>query len=226
MVRRLIRGTGELLLTAGVVLLLLVVYQLWWTNVSAARAADAGRAALEQTWAQQPAGATPAPTAAASKPALGDPIALLYVPRLRDKVWAAPVLQGVGLEQLAEGVGHYPRSAMPGELGNFALAAHRATHGEPFRDIDRLRDGDQVIVETKDTWYVYVLDKDRIVQPTDVWVVDPVPGAAAGTTPTRALITLTTCNPRWASYERWIWWGTLSQTLPKSQGTPAAITAG
>jgi sortase A len=137
-----------------------------------------------------------------------------------------PVVSGVGEVQLAQGIGHYPSTALPGQVGNFAVAGHRATNGEPLRDIDRLQVGDEVIVETRDTWYVYTLERDEIVLPTDTWVIEPVPGQP-GAEPTQELITLTTCNPRWASTERWIWWGSLTETIPKEDGElPEAIAAG
>jgi sortase A len=112
---------------------------------------------------------------------------------------------------------------VPGELGNFATAGHRATHGEPLRNIDQLEKGDMVVVETATDWFTYQLDEATIVSPSDVWVIDPVPGEPDAT-PTEALITLTSCNPRWASTERYIWWGRLVDTTAKSSGErPAAL---
>ena len=216
---------GELLITVGVLLLLLVVYQLWWTNVEAARATDQAATALQEQWSRPPT-VTPEGEPEYEEPEFGDAFALMYIPRLKDKVWGMPVVRGVGEAELARGIGHYTETAMPGEVGNFAVAAHRATNGEPFRDIDRLTVGDEVYVETRTAWYVYRLERDQIVVPTDVWVIDPVPGQP-GVEPTERLITLTTCNPRWASYERWIWWGELEETIDKEDGEPpAAILEG
>lgn len=214
---------GEVLITIGVVMLLLVVYQLWWTNVQADRATTQAAERLTGTWqakeAQPSQPAQPAPT-------VGQAFAKMYIPRLKDKVWGIPVVEGVAPAQLSQGVGHYPGTAMPGEVGNFATAAHRATNGEPFRDIDRIKAGDTVYVETHDAWYVYALEKDKIVSPTDVWVIEPVPGKPRAT-PTERLITLTTCHPRWASYQRWVWWGTLEESIDKKTGKkPAEIEAG
>ncbi len=211
-VRTGVRTVGEVCLTLGVVLLLLCAYQLWWTNVESAAATAREQDAIVQQWAQEP-------EPVVEIPKIGKGFALLYIPRLRDKVWGLPIIQGVGLDVLAKGAGHYPKTALPGEVGNFALAAHRATHNEPFRDIDRLRDGDKVYVQTETSWYTYVLDKDKIVKPTDVWVIDPVPGKA-GAEPSEKLLTLTTCNPRWASYERWIWWGHQVDERPVAEGPP------
>jgi sortase A len=218
---------GEVLMTLGVVLLLFVAYQLWWTNVSAQRAADSLAQQLQDSWERPPA---PGPDGGEQpgyvEPEFGEAFAMLSIPRLSDMVWSLPVVSGVGEVQLAQGIGHYPSTALPGQVGNFAVAGHRATNGEPLRDIDRLQVGDEVIVETRDTWYVYTLERDEIVLPTDTWVIEPVPGQP-GAEPTQELITLTTCNPRWASTERWIWWGSLTETIPKEDGElPEAIAAG
>jgi sortase A len=238
------RWAGDILITLGVVVALLLVYQLWWTNVQAANAAASTRADLVAAWEST---ATPAPSATSepsasaapeastatvepvapqsvTAPAVGKPFALMYIPRLRDSVWGSPVVEGVGLDELAKGVGHYPGTAMPGQIGNFATAAHRATHGELFKDFDRLKKGDRVVVETKYGWYVYELDVDKIIAPTDTWVIDPVPGQPDAE-PTEALITLTTCNPRWASTERWAWWGYLVEERTRDQGPPAELAS-
>ena len=204
--RRRMGDLGEVLITIGAVLMLFVAYQLWWTNVSAARAADQAASQVQQSWAStapqdSPSGPRPA-TPAAEQPEIGTVFGLMYIPRLRDKVWGLPLIQGVGPDQLAQGIGHYVGSAMPGEIGNFATAGHRATHGEPLRDIDRIQAGDEVIVETASDWFTYELDSTKIVSPSDVWVIDPVHGES-DSAPTEALITLTNTAPGtgnlWAS---------------------------
>jgi sortase A len=221
---------GELLITLGVLLLLFVAYQLLWTNVTALRAADQVASDLQDSWASQDpqgggAGGSGEDTAEA-RPEIGSAFALMYIPRLSDRVWGMPVLESVELSDLARGIGHYPTTQLPGEKGNFAVAAHRATNGEPFRDIDRLQDGDRVFVETQDSWFEYTLRRDQIVSPSDTWVIDPVPGDP-GATPTDRLVTLTTCNPRWGSTTRWIWWGDLTTSYDKAEGeVPPEIEAG
>lgn len=221
--RTLVRGVGEVLITLGVLLLLLCVYQLWWTNVTSAAAIATERDQITQGWreaGQQQTGASPTPIAA---PDLGKGFALLYIPRMRDKVWGLPILQGTSKSVLAQGAGHYADTAMPGQLGNFAIAAHRSSHDEPFAHIDDLRSGDKVYVETQTTWYVYTLTHDDpTLAPTDVWVVDPVPGKP-GAVPTEKLLTMTTCTPRYGSTGRWAWWGTLTSTSPTSEPPPDGI---
>jgi sortase A len=231
--RTAVRGVGELLITAGLLVLLFCAYQLFWTNVEAERAQAQVVDELLQRWDEGPAqGADPTadPTA---EPAtvpdvpIGDGMAILRIPRLSDD-FAVPVVEGVSLTDLHKGIGHYPETAKPGEVGNFSLAGHRATNGEPFRDLDALQVGDAIVVETRDTWFTYVVDAapggggHHIVKPTDTWVVDPVPGEPEAE-PTEKLITLTTCHPRWASYERMIVSGHLESTQPKSEGLPPAL---
>jgi len=224
-VRSFVRLLGELLITAGVLLLLLCVYELGWTNLEANRTEVALRDQIDQQFAavvpptgsSASAGAERIPT-----PIPGQGFGFLYIPRLRDKVWAAPLIEGVTKADLKGAVGHYVPTSMPGQVGNFAIAAHRATNGELFRDIDQLRKGDKVFVETATTWYVYQLTTDEIVKPTQTSVLLPVPNKP-GATATRSIITVTTCNPRWASYERWIWYGDLVETKPKVQGQPAGL---
>lgn len=214
---------GELLVTVGVFLLLFVVYQLWWTNVVADQASAQVSQDLAQQWQDEPA---PEPGDPEIKAIPGNAFGLMYIPRLSASVWGLPVLEGIQPPELAQGLGHYPGTAMPGEVGNFAVAGHRATNGEPLRDIDQVREGDEVIVQTQTHWYVYTLTKDQIVAPSAAWTIEPVPGRP-DQEPTERLITVTTCHPRWASTQRWIWWGTLTQEIDKSTGElPDAIREG
>jgi sortase A len=106
-------------------------------------------------------------------------------------------------------VGHYPDTALPGQLGNFGLAAHRNTHGEPFRYLNHLRPGDTVLIQTQQTSYTYLLDRELPQTDADDYaVLDPVPAQAGYTKPAR-YITLTTCTPEFTSLYRMIWWGHL-----------------
>ncbi|MFZ0322716.1 MAG: class E sortase [Actinomycetes bacterium] len=218
------RTLGEIFITLGCVLLLFVGYQLWWTNVTADHAATVATQQLQRQWAADGRGT---PIGGREYPAnlkSGQPFALLYIPRLgRD--WREPVIQGVSLDDLAKGVGHYPSTAMPGKVGNFSVAGHRATNGEPFAYLDQLRAGDLVVVETRTTFYTYKMDDWYLVAPTQVDVIEPVP-SKPGAKPTRALITLTTCNPRWASYQRLIAHGVLVESRPKADGPPPALGQG
>jgi sortase A len=218
--RTVVRTAGEVVLTLGLLLLLLVVYQVGWTNVTADRAAQSAARQLEATWHGGTSGVVPTGEYPGGIHP-GRAFAFVYLPRLGAD-WREPLIEGVSLDDLARGVGHYPASALPGQVGNLAIAGHRATHGEPFAALDRIRAGDVAVVETATTWYVYRLQDPYLVQPTDVAVVAAVPGHP-GEAATQRLITLTTCNPRWASYQRMIIHGTLVERRAKTAGPPAEL---
>ncbi len=210
---RIVSIAGEVLITVGVLLLLVVVYELWWTNVEAEQEAQRIREELTTAW-EDPVFTPPIPEEA---------FALMYIPRLQADAWATPVIEGVGEADLTKGFGHFPGTALPGEVGNSSFAGHRATHGQPLANVDQLRPGDMVYIETAVNWYSYTLTIDDLVAPNDVWVIDPTPGQPAGTEPTESLLTLVTCHPRWGSSERWVWWGELTDIRSKSEGPPEEV---
>jgi sortase A len=218
--RRAAGVVGELLITAGVVLLLFVAWQLWWTDIIAGRAYEAGRQELRREWGiGSPDGALPASVDTTA----GQPFGLIYIPRLRARAWGVPVIEGTDYQLLTEGFGHHESSALPGEVGNFAIAGHRTTYGAPLAEVEDLRAGDQVIVETASGWYVYELDRHEIIDYWEGWILDPVPGRPRSTQPTQELITMYACHPRFSAAQRYVWFGRLVDEYPKSQATPPAI---
>ncbi|NUT21155.1 MAG: class E sortase [Hamadaea sp.] len=232
-IRTTLRTAGELLITCGLVLLLFAAYEVW----GKAAIVDSHQSDLNQQLAQ----AWDTPTASPSQPATntlapppGNAIARLYIPRL-NKHWV--VVQGVTPADIRYAPGHYPKSAMPGQGGNFAMAGHRMR--SVFWDLDKLQVGDKIVVETRTTWYVYAVVKTRVVKPTQVEVVSPNPPevkAAAKSTndnvtpgnPTVSLdrfLTLTTCNPKWDNYQRLIIHAALvdGSERPRADGPPAEL---
>ena len=208
--RTLVSGLGQTLVTAGVVLLLFVVYELWVTDLFTAREQDRLADQLATDWSDDaPVVGTPTSPA---EPGVGEPFAVLHVPRLGED-WSRVVLEGTTEDQLSQGPGHYVGTAMPGQQGNLAIAGHRVGRGSPFLDLDALRPGDPVVVEVADGWFTYrVLGEpaqdpngvpgQQIVTPDRVEVIAPVPGGAAGAAPTGAYLTLTTCHPRYSARQR------------------------
>ena len=144
---------AELLLTAGMVVLLFVVYEVWITDlISAGKQADA-TAALDQEWNDATVG--DGRTEHVS-PADGRGIAKLYIPALGED-YKFTIIEGVTEADLAIGPGHYPDSQLPGQPGNFAVAGHRVGKGAPFNDVDLLEPCDAIVVETQSDWFVYRL---------------------------------------------------------------------
>jgi sortase A len=150
-------------------------------------------------------------------PPPGDAIARLYIPRI-SKYWV--VVEGVDLDDIRYAPGHYPTSAMPGQVGNFSVAGHR--NPATFWDLDQVAQGDTVVVETRDSWYVYRVTENHIVTPDAVEVVAPVPNEP-GVEPSQAMLTLTTCNPKFDNYQRLIVHAELERSQAKSAGRPAEL---
>lgn len=241
--RRAVWTGGELLVTVGVVLLLLVAHQLWWTNREAREGAKRQVEALEREWGQaerpeaadsDTAASSPSPTSPTSStsstkkriqtsnpdpPDWSQAYAILTIPRLHLRV---PVAEGVGKQNvLNKGyVGHYPGTQQPGQSGNFALAGHRNTHGEPFRYINRLAPKDTIEVETRSAVYTYAVDRTLPqTSARDATVVRKIPRStvhpAYGYTTPGHFITLTTCTPEYTSRYRLVVWGKLVSMRPR-----------
>ncbi|MFC8430789.1 class E sortase [Streptomyces sp. NPDC057253] len=244
--RRALWTGGEVLVTVGVVLMLLVVHQLWWTNREAREGARRKVEALERQWGQEgedlgtadgpttgegdsvtgsgkdsstAAGSPRSGNSTRSQPSWSGAYAVLVIPRLHLRV---PVAEGVGKQSvLNKGyVGHYPGTGQPGQVGNFALAGHRNTHGEPFRYLNRLEPGDTVRVETRSAVHTYAVDRTlRQTSARDSGVIRPVPRSSVhpsyGYTAPGWFLTLTTCTPEYTSRYRLVVWGVLVSTRPR-----------
>lgn len=202
----------------GVVMLGYVGWQFWGTNWTSQRAQKEVTSTLQNQWQRGGQQLKPAfvPKGAAS--------ALIRIPKFGED-YVVPVLEGMTDEVLAKGYGHFEDNADPGQKGNYAVAAHRVTHGEPLRRMPELRPGDEVIVETVEATYTYRLDTDprELVVPfTGVWVLDEVPdnpepgGVQPRQRPGQRLITLTTCAELFNTDKRMIVFGSLVKTEAKS----------
>ncbi|MET9519651.1 class E sortase [Streptomyces sp. NPDC002994] len=230
-VRLIVRTFSELCITVGTLIVLFVVYVMFWTGIKAADASDGQIETLQDTWAQSPLPApapAPAPTAEDAPPAPeayepGRPFAVMYVPRL-GKDWDWPVLEGTRTKTLQKGLGHYEGTARLGETGNFSVAGHRRTYGDPFKDFPKLRPGDAVVLTDGATWFTYrIATGPHRTVPSDIGVIDDVPRKAGFDGPGRYL-TLTTCEPEWGSSHRLIVWAHLDATQPVEDGKPRALS--
>jgi len=213
------RAIGEVFITTGVLMLLFVTYQLWWTNVRAHAQAGSEASSLQDDWAS----GRRAP--GAFEPGQG--FAILDIPKLDVVV---PIAEGTSKKDVLDRgmVGHYAEggltTAMPSAAtGNFGLAGHRNTHGEPFRYINRLNKGDAIVVETQDKYYVYKMESILpVTSPSNTSVLNPIPKGSGFTGPGR-YITLTTCTPEFTSKYRMIVWGKMVEERPRSKGKPDAL---
>lgn len=227
---------GELLITLGLLIVAFLVWQLWWTDVVADRQqadvlsglswavpADDGHgpSAGGRTGEAGGTGSGPAVVVprhdeppVATAPAHATTFATLRVPRWTGEP-ARPISEGTDKRTVLDvlGIGHYEGTAMPGGLGNFAIAGHRTTYGKPFNRIEELAVGDPLVVQTAQAWYVYRVTSTQVVGPSDVSVIAPVPGEP-GAQPTARSITLTTCHPMYSARQRYIVHGELDYWAP------------
>lgn len=225
-VRGTVRTFGELCITAGLVLILFVVWQLWWTDIAAnednANLADQ----LTSEWADNPRNELPPDP---ETPFVAEPVdmnsafGIVYIPRFGEDYYRT-MAEGVAMEPVLNrmGLGRYPNAAMPGEVGNFALAGHRVTYGKPLNLIAEMRPGDEIIVQTADGFYTYTFRNFDIVLPDATEVLAPVPDMPEFKGKDR-IMTLTACNPMFSARERYIAYAELTDWQPAAEGVPESL---
>lgn len=211
--RRITTMVGVLLIVSGLALLGWFAWQYFGTNVVAKQK---HAEITETTVAQWENGIE------------GDAVGLLRIDRF-GKDFEVPIVEGFDDDALARGVGMYEKSAQPGQIGNFAIAGHRVTHGEPFRDFLKLRKGDRIEVETRTKVYIYELENDGdkiVVDFTVSWPLWKVPSPKSqGEPPTEEKLTMLTCSELFHTRNRNIVIGNLVQTIDKATTAPPADRA-
>ena len=218
---------AELMLTAAAICALYIAWQMWWTGVQSEHNqietrqsvswSDPGKSG-NVTVAKAQQGDPPVQPQSATE---GELIAQIYIPRFGSQ-WQRNLVEGTDLTQLNKhGLGHYTDSQMPGQVGNFAFAGHRNGYGQPLGDVDKLQEGDPIIVRTQDYWYVYHYTSYKIVLPTQTEVVAANP-ENPGAAPTKRMLTMTTCEPkystpthRWISYAEFSYWAKVADGIPQ-----------
>ena len=233
---------GELLVTAGVVALLFVVWQLWIGDVIIGAQHNAAASALSKQWAEADtvppspdATNTAAPSATPSAPGTAEPIVLpeaaesaifgiMHIPRFGAD-YAVKMAGGVTRSGTLDsiGIGHYPGTPMPGAVGNVALAAHRTTYGKPFNRIADLHIGDAIVIETPDGWYTYRFRTLEYVSPNAVDVLLPVP-QDSGVAANGRYLTMTSCSPMFSRAERIVAYSVFDAFTPRASGQPTSLT--
>lgn len=226
---------GELFITAGVLVFLFLGWQLWLNDLIVGEQHREEAAELAQEWDDWDAGNTPVRDQPIVPVDYGEPIvpavvadaeqfAIMYVPRWGSD-YQRTVWEGISEAKVLDrkGIGRYPDTQMPGEVGNFAVAAHRTTYGKPFSEIGELRVGDKIIIRTKDAYYTYVFRNMEYVWPSAVDVLNPLPREPDTIEVTDRILTMTSCNPRFSRAERIIAYSVLESWQPADAGPPAEI---
>jgi sortase A len=208
--RRAAAALGRTLLTAGILILLFVAYQLWGTGIYTSQQQSRLRnqfdAALHKASAKAKAPTTPTTTTTLSPPLppTGDAVARIQIPKIGlDDI----VVNGIGRDDLRKGPGHYPATPLPGQQGNSAIAGHRTTYGAPFGNLDQISTGDEVRLRTLQGFFTYRVFQQLVVDPSNVAVLDPDPARPA-------TLTLTTCNPKYSAAQRLVVKAALDSPAP------------
>ncbi|MGH9179714.1 MAG: class E sortase [Acidimicrobiales bacterium] len=213
-VRRGVAALGRAMIRAGALILLFVAYQLWGTGIAEARHQRKLTKQFEESLAQAATSTTFSPTTTTAVPVpgstvattatvpqatqapppapAGDAVAIIKIPKLNLE---KAVVQGVTLNLLKRGPGHYPTTPMPGQPGNAAIAGHRTTYGAPFGRLDKLEAGDPILITTRQGRFRYEVTRKQIVQPDETSVLRQSD---------ENLLTLTTCHPRFSASKRLI----------------------
>lgn len=221
---------GELFITAALVLVGFVFWQLYWTSYQVA--GPVNEAIHSYSEAHAPATSnvgerrTSAPPAFTQSPGMNEVYGLVHVPSWN---WMRiPLAETTSHAVLDQGfAGHYKETAQPGEIGNFSIAGHRRTYGNNFRWIDRLQDEDKVVVELDNYYIVYSVKSREIVEAddeTNTRVIAPVIGDVSWTqAPTQRWMTMTTCHPEYGNSQRFIVHLSFESWTPKDTGVPAEL---
>lgn len=207
--RTLIRGLGELCVTVGLILMLFLAYELWGTGQYTRDQQDRLGDEMLNGWRSG--------KVTTERVRLGKGLAMIRIPRFGAD-YRFVIVEGVERRDLRKGPGHYPGSALPGEVGNFVVSGHRTTYSAPFNRLGELRKGDRILIDTSTRQYIYKVTDRRIVKPSAVEVTAPVP-FHAGKKPTERLITLTTCHPKYSAAQRMIVFGELAEARPRAAHT-------
>jgi sortase A len=210
---RVLAGLGRFLVTAGILILLFVAYQLWGTGlytdreqnrlrdefISELSDEDTSASTTTSTGPSAPTTTTTTPTAPPPPPT-GEAIAQIRIPKIGlDSI----VINGVTRSDLRKGPGHYPDTPLPGQRGNSAIAGHRTTYGSPFANLDQLASGDTIVVRTTEGVFEFRVNEKRVVNPSDIGVLEPTKEDPADpASELAATLTLTTCEPKYSAAQR------------------------
>ena len=218
----LVTAIGELVLLAGIFVAAFTLWNLFVTDMQAekqtAQAVEAFHKPCPDITSHDERRTTPPEIGAVAQ---GEVFATMHVPAWR--YMTIPIKEGTSQGVLSTGAaGHYLGTAMPGQIGNFAVAAHRRTYGSNFRRVDTLKPGDPIIIETKTAWIIYKVESTRIVTPQTLSVIKPNPINPANP-PTTRYLTMTTCHPEYGNSERFIVHNIFDHWVPKDSGIPKEL---
>jgi sortase A len=195
-----LRFLGSVLMVSGVLLIADAGVTLAWQEPVSAFLAERQQNALEEKLYNPPPQV--AKRIREKRPLPGDSIGEIILPSLGKHYF---MVEGTDTDNLRKGPGHYPDTPLPGERGTVAVAGHRTTYGAPFREIDKLKHGNRIIMSMPYGRYVYRVEKTQIVDDSALWVTDPVGYDR---------LVLTACHPLYSAAQRVVAFARLTKRLP------------
>jgi sortase A len=226
--RRLVRDISSVLIITGVLLLLDVAATLLWQEPLTALVATFKRASIDQRFLR-PQRLSAFDLSALSSLAAGDARMAYLARRLEHAAGAGDaigrlvipsigvsfeVVQGTDAGSLEKGPGHYPATALPGLGQTVAIAGHRTTYLAPFRHIDALRPGEEIVLRMPYGRFTYAVQYRRIVAPTALWVTRDVGYDR---------LVLSACNPLFSAAQRIVVFARLSGAVPVGPARPDRV---
>lgn len=216
---RVVRAVGNIFIVLGLTLLLFVAYEEIGTSLITNQRQSVLASVFDPQLLPKP---SVSPSASAKPRAVVPvkysgprPLFRMTIPRL-GRGWSRIVVQGVTLYALAYGPGHYPQTVMPGQEGTVGMACHRTGWGSPCIDLDRMRPGDKIYLDTPAGRYTYqVTQLPKQVQKTDSWVLN---GDPSSKDPYK--LALTTCTPKYTSLYRLVIWADQISPAPGQKPPP------
>jgi len=219
---RAVRSIGNIFIVLGLTLLLFVAYE----EIGTSLITNHRQEVLAEVFDPQILKPSVRPTVSGSPTPVAKPVKYngptplfrLTIPRLGSG-WSRIVVQGISLYSLAYGPGHYPQTQLPGQVGTVGLACHRTGWGSPCININQMRVGDRIYIDTAAGRYTYtVTSPPKQIEKTDGWVLN---GDPSSKDPYK--LAITTCTPPHTSLHRLVIWA--DQTIPAPGQTPPPVPA-
>jgi sortase A len=194
--RAVLRFVASVMMVSGALLISDAAVTLLWQEPVSAVVAHREQTQLKQALIHPPA------RVIHRKPLPGDAIGRIEIRAIGVKDY---LVEGTDVENLRKGPGHYPETPLPGEHGTAAIAGHRTTYGAPFRNIDELHPGQEIAVDMPYGRYVYRVELTKIVEPTDLSVLDRVG---------HDRLVLSACHPLYSAAQRIVVFSKLARREP------------
>jgi sortase A len=195
-IRVVLRFVASVMMVSGLLLISDAGITLLWQEPVSAYFSQRQQVKLEKALVDPPA------RVVHKEPLRGDALGKVLIPSIGVSEY---VVEGTDADNLRKGPGHYPDTPLPGQRGTSAIAGHRTTYGAPFRNLDKLKHNDRIVLELPYGTFVYRVDKTQVVDDSALWVTRPVG---------HPQLVLTACHPLYSAAQRIVAFARLTERRP------------